>query len=103
MSHHQQLPGTPVWGHVQCASQSRLKYIKDEHRNSLDEGHLNACLMLAAQRMWDLHTFPYSRAMGKWAAAKERHLTVHGSKHQQQGRQEQREQPAAVDLDSDAD
>ena len=78
---------------------SKPGYIKDECSNSLDKGHLNACLMLATQCMWGLHTFPYSRAMGKWAAAKERRLTVQ-SKHQWQRRQEQ---PAVIDLDSDAD
>ena len=36
--------------------------------------------------------------MGKWAAAKERHLAVQ-SKYQRQRRQEQ---PAVMDLDSDA-
>ena len=79
---------------------SKLAYIKDERRNSLDGEHLNAYLMLVTQRIWDLHTFPYNRAMGKWAVAKERRLAVHGRKHQQQGRQEQ---SAAVQLDSDSD
>jgi hypothetical protein len=81
---------------------SKLAYIKVERRNILDGGHLNACLMLATQRIWDffLHMFPYSKPMGKWADAKERRLAVHGSKHQQQGRQEQ---SAPVQLDSDSD
>ena len=30
---------------------SKLAYIKDERRNSLDREHLNACLMLAMQRI----------------------------------------------------
>ena len=29
--------------------------IKDEHRNSLDEGHLNACLAQATKGMCGLH------------------------------------------------
>jgi hypothetical protein len=78
---------------------SKLAYIKDEQRNSLNEEHLNACLLLATQQMWNLHTFPYSRAMEKWVHVKEWHLAVHGSMHQRQGRQAQ----SVVQLDSDSD
>ena len=42
---------------------SKLAYIKDERRNSLDGEHLNACYMLAMQRVWDVDKFPYSKAM----------------------------------------
>ena len=34
---------------------SKLAYIKDERKNSLDGEHLSACLMLAMQRIWNLH------------------------------------------------
>ena len=63
----------------------------------MDEEYLNACLMLAAQRVWDLHAFPYSRAMGKWGAAKQQRLSVHSKSRGLR----QREQPAVVELDSD--
>ena len=79
---------------------SKLAYIKVKRRNILDGEHLNACLMLATQSIWDLHMFPYSKPMGEWADAKEQCLAVHGSKDQQQGQQEQ---PAPVQLDSDSD
>jgi hypothetical protein len=55
--------------------------------------------MLAAQRVWDLHTFPYSRTMGKWGAAKQWQLLAHSKSRGQR----QEEQPPVVKLDSDSD
>eukprot|EP00983_Pelagomonas_calceolata_P121647 1160819-Pelagomonas_calceolata.AAC.5 len=48
---------------------SNIAFIKDDRRNYLEEQHLNACLTLAAQRMWKFEQLKRT----KWLAAKQRH------------------------------
>ena len=64
----------------------------------MDEGHLNAYLMLATQRIWDPCTFPYNRAMGEWAGAAAPHCAW-----QQAAAARWQEQSAHVQLDSVTD
>jgi len=75
---------------------SKLAFIKNDRRNRLEEQHLNACLTLATQRMWELEQFPFERAIAKWSAAKQRRPAPFGQQQQQQ----QQQQPITV---SDSD
>ena len=73
---------------------SKLAFIKNDRRNRLEEEHLNVCLTLATQRMWEFEQFPFERAIAKWSAAKQRRPAPVGTQQQQQ--------PVLV-LDSDDD
>jgi len=75
---------------------SKLNFIKDERRNRLDEEHLNACLMLATQRMFEFEQFPFMTAITKWSDAKKRRSMPYGQRQQQQ------QQPITIS-DSDDD
>jgi len=57
---------------------SKLAYLKDERRNRLEGGHLNACLVLATQRIWPYGQFPFVQAIQEWAAAKRRRQQLMG-------------------------
>jgi len=37
---------------------SMLAYIRDERRNRLEEEHLDVCLQLATQSLWEFQQFP---------------------------------------------
>ena len=50
----------------------------------MKEGHLNACLVLATQRMCQFEEFPFAAAIQKWSWAKNRRPAAHGT-----GRREQ--------------
>ena len=80
---------------------SKLNFIKDERRNRLDEEHLNACLMLATQRMFEFEQFPFMTAITKWSDAKKRRSMPYGQRQQQQ-QQQQQQQPITIS-DSDDD
>ncbi len=41
---------------------SKLAFIKDERHNCLQALNLNACLVLATQRMWEFMDFPFLKA-----------------------------------------
>eukprot|EP00983_Pelagomonas_calceolata_P033497 1048422-Pelagomonas_calceolata.AAC.1 len=50
----------------------KLTFIENDKLNCLEEQHLNACLTLATQRMWEFEHFLFQRAVAKWSAAKQR-------------------------------
>ena len=78
---------------------SKLAFIKDERRNCLQAPHLNACLVLATQRMWEFKDFPLLQACDKWFAAKKRRPAAYAQQQLQQ------QQPAEIMelADSDSD
>ena len=56
---------------------SKLAFIKEERRNRLLSDHLNACLVLATQRMWAFRDFSFLRAVQKWFEAIKRRTAAH--------------------------
>eukprot|EP00983_Pelagomonas_calceolata_P087012 1156869-Pelagomonas_calceolata.AAC.3 len=42
---------------------SKLTFIENDKHNRLREQHLNACLTLGTQRMWEFKHFPFQKAM----------------------------------------
>ena len=61
---------------------SKLAFIKEERRNRLLSDHLNACLVLATQCMWEFRDFPFLRAAQKWFKAKKRLTAAHARQRQ---------------------
>ena len=62
----------------------KLAFIKNERRNRLLSDHLNACLVLATQCMWEFRDFPFLRAAQKWFEAKKRPAAAHVQQRQQE-------------------
>ena len=60
----------------------KLAFIKNERRNRLLSDHLNACLVLATQCMWEFRDFPFLRAAQKWFKAKKRLTAAHARQRQ---------------------
>ena len=63
---------------------SKLAFIKDERRNRLLSDHLNACRVLATQRMWAFRDFPFLRAVQKWFEAKKWCTAAHAQQPQRE-------------------
>jgi hypothetical protein len=63
---------------------SKLAFIKEERRNRLLSDHLNACLVLATQRMWAFRDFPFLRAVQKWFEAKKRRTAAHSQQRRRE-------------------
>eukprot|EP00983_Pelagomonas_calceolata_P101956 1158751-Pelagomonas_calceolata.AAC.5 len=76
---------------------SRLAYMKDERRNHLEEGYLNACLVLATQRIWSFEQSPLVQAIWKWADAKKCRPATYG------GGCRQPSESVIVQMDEDSD
>jgi hypothetical protein len=74
---------------------SKLAFIKEERRNRLLSDHLNACLVLATQRMWAFRDFPFLRAVQKWFEAKKRRTAAHS--------QQRRREPELMEISDESE
>jgi hypothetical protein len=70
-----------------------LANVKNRRRcNYLEEGHLNTCLVLATQHMWQFEEFPFAAAIKKFCDLKNRRPAAH--------RTDRREQPMLEEGDN---
>ena len=74
---------------------SKLALIKDERRNCLLSDHLNACLVLATQRVWALRDFFFFRAVQKWFEAKKQRTAAHA--------QQRRREPELMEISDESE